>query len=105
MGRISIAAFVPRDGMAPQLLQVIAERIILLRDLGLMTDRAPMLMRSASGIIIHVSEWASVEAIERAHESPDVHALWRRFEACSTYTPLSALPESCEDFATFESID
>ncbi len=105
MGHISIAAFVPLPGMEAQLLRVIDERIPLLRGLGLITDRPPILMRSANGTIIHISEWADESAIERAHSTPAVHALWKRFEACSLSVPLRSLTESHEDFATFPSID
>lgn len=105
MGRISIAAFAPLPGMEAQLLRVIEERIPLLRGLGLVTDRPPMLLRSGNGTIIHISEWTDAEAIERAHSTPEVHALWERFEACSRSVPLSSLTESHEDFATFTSVD
>ena len=105
MGRITIAAFMPRPGKEAELLGVIADRLPLLRRLGLATDRPHVLMRSTSGAIIEVSEWVSDEAIERAHETPDVHALWARFDACCDYVRLNSLPEADHDFATFSGIE
>lgn len=105
MGRISIAAFKPLPGKEPALLEVIAARLPLLRRLGLATDREPILMRSREGVLIQVSEWTSTAAIEKAHRTPEVLDLWRRFEACSTYVKLDTLAETHEDFATFEAVD
>lgn len=104
MGRISIAAFRPRPGKQDELLEVIADRLPLLRRLGLATDRAPILMGSRDGVIIQVSEWVSDEAIEKAHETPEVLALWERFDACCEFVKLDRLPEAGEDFATFEAM-
>ena len=105
MGRISIAAFKPKGGREDDLLQVIDDRVPLLRRLGMVTDRAPIGMRSNDGVIIQVSEWVDDEAIDRAHSHPDVLALWERFGACSEYVKLDSLSESHDDFATFQSID
>lgn len=101
MGRISVAAFKAKAGKEPDLLQVIADRLPLLRRLGLATDREPILMRSRDGVIIQVSEWASEQAIDKAHETPEVHELWERFAACSEFVKLESLSEAHDDFATF----
>ena len=104
MGRITIAAFKPNPGREKELLGVIADRLPLLRRLGLATAREHILMRTREGVIVEVSEWASDEAIDKAHETPEVLALWKRFDACSTYVKLTSLAETHEDFATFEAI-
>lgn len=104
MGRISIAAFKPKPGMEAELLRVIADRLPLMRRLGLATGRPPMLMRTQGGVIIQASEWVSQKAIDRAHRTPQVLALWERFAACSDYVKLETLAEVREDFATFEAL-
>ncbi len=105
MGIISVAAFTPHPGKEKELLKVIADRLPLLRRLGMATDRKAIDMRSRDGVIIHVSEWTDAAAIDRAHQHPEVHALWARFEACSQYVSLGTLAEAAEDFACFEAID
>ena len=105
MGRISVAAFRPKPGKEAELAGVLADRLPLLRGLGLVTDRQDISMRSRDGVMIQISEWASDEAIREAHESPDVLALWERFAACSDYVKLESLAECHEDFATFEPVD
>ena len=82
MGRIVIAAFRPKPGKEEELLQVMADRLPLLRRLGLATDRVNITMRAADGTILDVSEWVDDAAIDRAHETPEVQALWDRYAAC-----------------------
>jgi quinol monooxygenase YgiN len=105
MGVISVAAFRPKPGREAELLRVIADRLPLLRRLGLATDRAPINARSRDGVILHISEWAGEEAIECAHRTPEVLALWDRFAACCDFVSLETLAEAREEFATFEAID
>ncbi len=105
MGVISIAAFRPRPGKQEDLFRVLADRITLMRRLGFVTAREPVNCRARSGVILHISEWGSEDAIERAHRTPEVLALWERFAACCDYVRLDTLAESREDFATFEAID
>lgn len=104
MGQISMAAFMPKAGQESELLKVIADRLPLLRRLGMATDREPILMRSKDGVVIQVSEWVDDEAIRKAHETPEVLELWKRFDACSTYVKLDSLAESHDDFATFDAV-
>lgn len=104
MGRIVIAAFKPKDGMEEELLRVIADRLPLLRRLGLATDRANITMRSADGMILDVSEWTDDDAIARAHETAEVLELWQRFEACCQYVKLDTLEEIHHEFATFQAV-
>ncbi len=105
MGRISVASFRPKPGKEEELRQVIADRLPLLRRLGFATDREAILMRSRDGVLIQVSEWSSDEAIAKAHETPEVLAMWDRFAACSEYVKLDSLAEVHEDFATFDPVD
>jgi hypothetical protein len=75
-----------------------------LRKEGLVTDRAPTMMRARDGTIIEVSEWKSQEAIDAAHKNPNVLAMWNRFFEVCDCIPLNTLPESAEMFAGFEPI-
>jgi len=104
VGRITIAAFKPKPGKEEDLLGVLADRLPLLRRLGLATEREHIVMRTRAGMIVEVSEWISDEAIDKAHETPEVLALWARFDACCSYVKLDTLAEAHEDFATFDAI-
>jgi quinol monooxygenase YgiN len=104
MGRIVIAVFRPKPGKENELLHVIANRLPLLRRLGLATDRTNITMRAADGTILDVSEWADDAAIERAHHTPEVLKLWQRFDTCCAYVKLDQLAECHLDFATFDAV-
>ncbi|HZR05827.1 MAG TPA: hypothetical protein VFA61_08375 [Candidatus Udaeobacter sp.] len=46
-----------------------------MRKEGLVTGRAPTIMRARDGTINEVSEWKSREAIDAAHKNPNVLAI------------------------------
>lgn len=104
MGVISIASFRPRPGREADLLAVMHDRAVLMKKLGLVTDRPAIHARSREGMVLMISEWKSREAIETAHSTPAVQALWERFETCCEYVSLDALSEVREPFASFEAI-
>lgn len=101
MGRISVVGYKPKPGKDNELRELIAGRVPLLRKLGFATDRTPILMRSRNGTFVEIAEWASDEAIEAAHEHPEVLAMWEKFYACCNFEKISELPEAPEDFANF----
>lgn len=103
-GVIVIVAYRPKTGMDQELLALVRERVPTLLKEGLVTGRAPALMRSRDGTIVEVSEWKSREAIAAAHQNPAVLAMWERFFALCDCVPLNTLPEAGEMFAGFEPV-
>lgn len=101
MGRFVIAAFKPKQGMQEQLAAVVEKHWRILRAEGLVTERPRYAMQAADGTVIEVFEWLSAEAIERAHETPAVLALWAEFEAACEYVPLASLGEAQHPFSEF----
>jgi hypothetical protein len=83
----------------------VRRRVPTLRKEGLVTDRAPIVMRARDGTIVEVSEWKSREAIEAAHRNPSVLAMWQQFFAVCDCVPLKTLPEAEEMFAGFEPVE
>jgi len=61
-----IAAYRPKPGKEDGLLELVRSRVPTLRQEGLVSDRAPTIMRAGDGTIIEVSEWKSREAIDAA---------------------------------------
>ena len=100
-----IVAYRPKSGKDAELLSLVRERVPALRREGLVSDRAPIIMRAGDGTIIEVSEWKSVEAIEAAHANPNVLAMWDRFYAACDFVLLKDVPEAAELFAGFEPIE
>ena len=101
----AIAAYRPKKGKERLLREVLKDHLPILRKERLVTDRPPCLMRAADGTFIEVFEWKSAAAIQSAHESAAVQAMWARFEEACTYESLVNLTESKEIFANFGSVD
>ena len=69
-------------GKESELLELVRRRVPTLRKEELVTDRAPILMRTRDGTIVEVSEWKSREAIEAApQKSERASAMWEQFFA------------------------
>lgn len=100
-----IVAYRPKPGREEETLQVVRSRMPTLAHEGLVTDRAPVLMRARDGTIIEVSEWRSREAIDEAHRNPNVLALWQRFMEVCDCVPLQSVPETELMFAGFQPIE
>jgi hypothetical protein len=105
MGSISVACYKPRPGREEALLELVRNHLPSLRALGLVTDRASIMMRTADGTIVEIFEWNSKEAIAGAHHNPAVVDLWKRFEAVCWYETPSNLPEFQNMFQHFEPIE
>lgn len=100
-----IVAYKPKVGKESELPELVRRRVPTLRKEGLVTDRAPIIMRTRDGTIVEVSEWKSREAIEVAHRNPNVLAMWQQFFAVCDCVPLKTLPEAEEMFAGFEPVE
>lgn len=105
MGVVVIACYRPKQDKAEELLALVREHVLSLREVGLVTDRAPIAMRASDGTVLEVFEWASPQAIERAHADPAVQDLWRRFGEVCEYVPLADVPGANAPFAGFDPIE
>ncbi len=104
MGSISVACYKPRPGSEQALLALVRDHLPPLRAQGFVTDRPPIVMRTADGTIVEVFEWVSKEAIAGAHTNPVVLDLWKRFEAVCSYETPANLAEFQNMFAHFEAL-
>lgn len=101
MGEIVIVAYRPKPGQDAALAALVRDHVQTLHGFGLVTDRAPIIMRGADGAILEVFEWVEGGSA-RAHSVPEVLALWERFSAACTFATLREIPETAETFATFK---
>jgi hypothetical protein len=61
VGSISVACYKPRPGREEALLELVRNHLPPLRSEGLVTERAPIVMRCADGTIVEIFEWVSQE--------------------------------------------
>jgi quinol monooxygenase YgiN len=104
-GVIAMVAYRPKPGKERELLELVRLRVPTLRKEGLVTNRVPTIMRSRDGAIVEVSEWKSREAIDAAHENPNVLAMWEKFFAVCECVPLKTLAEANDMFAGFMPVE
>jgi len=102
--RTVIVNYRAKPGHEDALLDLVRQHVPTLQRLGLATERAPFIMRAADGTLVEVFEWASAEAIARAHHEPGVLAMWERFGAACEFGPLNRLPETAQMFAEFDAV-
>ncbi len=103
-GVIVIVAYRPKPGKERELLELVRNRVPILRKENLATDREPTIIRARDGTIVEVSKWKSQEAIDAAHKNANVLAMWDKFFAICDCLPLNTLDEAKEMFAGFEPI-
>lgn len=102
MGRFVIVAYKPKSGQERTLDALVAKHLEILAREGLVSDHPASVMRSSDGTVVEVFEWASADAIKRAHSNPAVGALWSEFGAACDYVPLASLAEATQMFAEFD---
>lgn len=83
-GVVVIVAYRPKPGKEKETLELVRNRVPTLHNEGLVTVRAPTIVRARDGTVLEVSEWKSHEAIDAAHENPKVLAMWNKFSLCAT---------------------
>lgn len=105
MGRIVIVAYKPKPGKAEALKELTKTHVPRLLKEGLVTNRVPVIVEGADGTIIEVFEWLSAEAIQQAHQNPEVQKMWGEYAAVCDYVPLNMVPETSNLFADFMPID
>lgn len=105
MGEFVIASYRPKPGKEAALLEILKEHLPILRGLGFATDRVCHLMKAEDGTFVEVFEWTSKEAVGKAHEHPVVLEMWKKFEDCCTYIPLSEIEETKGPFSHFKPVD
>ena len=104
MGEMVIVAYRPKPGREAELDALTREHVPSMRGLGRGPARPPRAMRTAAGVVVEVFEWRD-GGIEAAHHDPQVHAMWKRYEAVCDYVPLVELPEALQLFGAFKPIE
>lgn len=105
MSIVAIAAYLPVSGQEASFLILLNEHIRTLRELGLISDMAPLYLRSSNDTIIEIFEWISEEAKTGAHENPAVMKIWGQFSTLAAIVTLASLEEAGMPFAAFARLE
>ena len=104
MGRTVIVVYRPREGKEKELQTLIRDHVPVLQRIGLATTRPATILRAADGCFVEIFEWASTEAIQKAHSFPEVKEMWAKFSRVCDYECPARLKEFNNLFSEFETI-
>ena len=101
---IVMAMYRPKEGKSDAVRALIDEHYPVLQSQNMVTDRRPLVLRSADGTFIEIFEWISDAVVGEAHNNAAVREIWGRFEEVCDYGELKQMPESDGVFPHFELI-
>lgn len=99
---LSIATYKPKAAQEEALMKLVERHLPKLRELGFATDRENYIAQSGDGTIIEVFEWASMNAVNAAHQHPAVSDIWEKMTLVAEFLPINQLPELNGPFADFK---
>ena len=103
---VVFAAYRPKPGREPAVLEILKRHVPTLRRLGLATERPVVLIRSpGDGTLIEVFEWATSEASREAHTRPEVEAIWHALGEEAEFPALAEVAGAGLRFPHFEPVD
>lgn len=101
---IVFALYKPHPGKEAALVRAVVGHLPVLRRLELITARTPVLARAKDGTLIEVFEWADGEAARKAHQHPEVAAVWEKISEVADIATLAGLAEAADRFPHFEPV-
>jgi len=104
--QVVIAIYRPREGGDERLRELIAGHVPTLRRVGLATSRPALLLRTLDGgAYLEVFGWVDEHASSRAHETPEVQAIWGAMGEVADFVALGELAEAAHRFPHFEPVE
>lgn len=102
MGILVICSYRPHPGHEDEALMLVKAHVPLLREHGLITERAVVQGTAKDGEIVEIFEWESVEKSRGAAGIAEIGAHWKAMSEIMDFVPLAQLPEAQHAFAHFE---
>ena len=100
MGVIVLVSYEPKKGKEQELDALLKKHVPTLQQSKLATERDPIIMKNDEGLRFEIFEWVSQEAVDKAHEIPEVKKLWEELEdvsdmvaPCSVINQQTLFPE------------
>ena len=104
VGNMVTALYRPKPGKDDELRALIAEHLPMLRARGLATTRQALLLQAPDGTYVEIFEWLP-GAEAKAHDDPEVGALWGRMALVADFPPLAELPNAQQPFPHFALVE
>jgi hypothetical protein len=104
MGILVICSYRPRVGHEEEARLLMAGHVPLLREHGLITDRAVVQGVAQDGELVEIFEWESIEKSRGAPTIAEIGAHWKAMSEVMDFVPLAQLAETQHAFAHFNPI-
>ena len=104
MGILVICSYRPRPGHEEEARALMAGHVPLLREHGLITERAAVQGAAKDGELLEIFEWESIEKSRGAPGIAEIGAHWKAMSAVMDFVPLAQLAEAQHAFAHFSAI-
>jgi hypothetical protein len=101
MGILVICSYRPHPGHEDEARMLMQAHVPLLRDHGLITERAAVQGVAKDGALVEIFEWESVEKSSGAPAIAEIGAHWKAMSAVMDFVPMASLAESQHAFAHF----
>lgn len=105
MSEIVMAAYKPKAGKESELEALIKKHGPTLLELGLVTNRPALTIKSKDGTYIEIMEWVDADTSAKAHEHPAVAKIWEAMEVISQFRKISDLEEAKTSFSHYKVVD
>lgn len=99
---LALAAYKAKPGQKEALMKLVERHLPQLRDLGFATGRENYVAESQDGTILEVFEWASMDAVNAAHQHPAISDIWEKMTLIADFFPIKELKECNGPFADFK---
>jgi hypothetical protein len=101
MGILVICSYRPHPGHEDEARMLMQAHVPLLREHGLITDRAVVQGIAKDGELVEIFEWESVEKSRGAPAIAEIGAHWKAMSAVMDFVPMATVAESQHAFAHF----
>ena len=105
MGIVVICSYRPKPGDEDKFLALLKKHQPALRAEGLITNRAPIFMKSSDGAVLEIFEWVSEDASRGAHANTKIGPIWDTMAEVADFVPLASVEQAQTPFAHFEPFD
>ena len=105
MSIMVIACYRPKPGKDDDLLALMKTHLPVLRAEGLVGDGPSLCGRAPDGVIVEVFQWKSRDALDAAHNNPQVLALWGQFAQVCDYTVIADVAGAKDMFTPLTPIE
>lgn len=101
MGVLVICSYRPHAGREDEARLLMAGHVPLLREHGLITERAAVQGVAQDGSLVEIFEWASVDQSRMAPTIAEISAHWKAMSEVMDFVALDSLAEAKHAFAHF----